>query len=413
MATDPITYQIFWTVFMQDGPSLRSIFRTSRDFTWFKGLRSKPVMFFMILTMAFVLAFPTLASAMTGYSANNQAWVKTDDVSQVLFSQFERAQYVINDGNRVGLSAHYAIASGDDEKMACGSVGCVDSCKCLAQQDQIAILTPSASLDIYDYGVSKPQGSKWNGKSLDSPTLNILYYWDRRSKMPFSFKNKTYDDEYFRTNDTAICQPVMENYQQKYQWGFSVIQLEITVCLIMLWTIGIYIMWATAHLRLVSMGIEHNAPGNFKSTVSLADAIRKECKEQNDKDVNSLTERELMTYIKTRLNGGRMMIQPSPLVPRQSVWNFIWKWTMENKAWTVAFAIVSVFTWCYAVVSLIWLTMTFSMVADWGKKTRNLVLLLSFVSDGLLPAGCLVVILLTKFFKKVFRKFSKRTFQAG
>lgn len=101
-------------------------------------------MFFMILTMTFVLAFPTLASAMTGYSANNQAWVKTDDVRQVPFSQFERAQYVINDGNRVSLSAKYAIVSEDDERMACGSFGCVAACKYLDFSDQPALLTPSA-----------------------------------------------------------------------------------------------------------------------------------------------------------------------------------------------------------------------------------------------------------------------------
>lgn len=144
MATDPITYQTFWTIFMQDGPSLRSVVRTLRDFTWFRGLRSKPIMSFMILTMMFVLAFPTLASAMTGYSANNQAWVKTDDVRQVLFSQFKRARYVINDGNRVGLSAKYAIVSNDDEDRICGFIGCIDACKYLAFSDRTAFLTPSA-----------------------------------------------------------------------------------------------------------------------------------------------------------------------------------------------------------------------------------------------------------------------------
>lgn len=231
--------------------------------------------------------------------------------------------------------------------------------------------------------------------------------------MPFAFENRTYDDEYFRTNDTAICQPVMEDYQQKYQWGFSVLQLEITVCLITLWTFGIYIMWATAHICLASIGIEYNAPGNYKSTMSLADAIRKECNEKNDKDVNSLTERELVSYIKTRLNGGRMMLQPSPLVPRQSLWRFIWRWTMADKAWTVAFVMVSCFTWFYVPVSLIWLTMIFSMAAGWGKKTRNLVLLLSVLSAGLLPAEYLVVIFLRRRFGGFFGYSTKGTSQAA
>lgn len=129
MMTDPITYQTFWTVFMQEGPSIRSIFLTIKDFIWFRGLRSKPTMIFMILTMTFVLAFPTLASAMTGYSANNVAVVKTDDVNQVLFSEFKRVEYVIQDGDRINKSSPFVFVSGDSEPEACGSSYCIATCK--------------------------------------------------------------------------------------------------------------------------------------------------------------------------------------------------------------------------------------------------------------------------------------------
>lgn len=136
MMTDPVTYQTFWTVFMQDGPSLWSTLHTFRDFAWRRGLRSKPTMVFMILTMIFVLAFPTLASAMTGYSANNEAVVKTDDVKQVLFSEFKDLQYVIHDGDRVNLSINYPIGSDKDD-----SVWCILNCKHLASLDHAAFLT--------------------------------------------------------------------------------------------------------------------------------------------------------------------------------------------------------------------------------------------------------------------------------
>lgn len=141
MMTDPVTYQTFWTVFMQDGPSLWSIILIFRDFTWLRGLRSKPIMFFMIITMIFVLAFPTLVSAMTGYSANNQAVVKMDDAKQVLFSEFEKARYVIHDGNRVNLRINYAISLYDNQAMACGSLDCITKCEHLASSDQVAFLT--------------------------------------------------------------------------------------------------------------------------------------------------------------------------------------------------------------------------------------------------------------------------------
>lgn len=226
------------------------------------------------------------------------------------------------------------------------------------------------------------------------------------------FENKIYDYEYFSTNDRTICQPVMENNQQTYQWGFSVLQLEITLCLLTLWIIGIYIMWVTAHLRLESMGIAYKAPGNFKSTISLADAIHKDFKEQRCKDVSSLTGRKLMSYVETRLNGGRVMVQAPPLIPRQSAWKLIRKWVMENKAWTFAFTIVSLSMMYYPVASLIWFTMTFSVVAGWSQKTRDLVFLLTLVSGGLVPAGYLVLIFLRKRFDFVFGGSVNGTSQA-
>lgn len=205
----------------------------------------------------------------------------------------------------------------------------------------------------------------------------------------------------------------MENNQQTYQWGFSVLQLEITLCLLTLWTFGTYIMWATAHLRLANIGLAYKAPGNFKSTLSLADAIRKEIKEQSDKDVNSLTERELASFIKTGLKGGRVMVQSPPLIPRQSAGKWIWKWAMANRAWTVAYTVVSLSMVFYGITSLIWLTMTFSMVAGWGQKTRYLALLLSLVSGGLLPAEYFLVRLLWERFNGFFGDYVDGTSQAG
>lgn len=205
----------------------------------------------------------------------------------------------------------------------------------------------------------------------------------------------------------------MENNQQTYQWGFSVLQLEITLCLLTLWAFGIYIMWATAHLRLASVGIAYNSPGKFKSTMNLADAIRKEFKEKYERDVNSLTEQKLTFYIKTRLNGGWVMMPSPPLIPVQSAWGYIWKWIIANKAWTVAFGLVSLSMVFYAITSLIWLTMTFSMVAGWGQKTRYLVFLLSLVSGGLLPTAYLVVILLRKRFNDVSGDCVNGTSRAG
>lgn len=153
--------------------------------------------------------------------------------------------------------------------------------------------------------------------TIDPPTLNITSYREE-NRRPFSFDDQLYDPEYFTTNDNAICQPIMQNGQQTYQWGFSILQLEITLCLLALWTFGISIMSASTYLRFGIMGIAYDAPGNIKSTLTLADTIRREIKEHNDKDACPLTQRELTSYIKTTLNGGRVMLQAPIDVSRQS-----------------------------------------------------------------------------------------------
>ena len=338
MTTDPVTYQTFWTVFIQDGPTLWSTFCTFRDFAGVRGLRSRMAMLFIVLTMAFVLAFPTLASSMTGYSASSQPWVKTDDINQVPFSGFGKARdlYVLHDIYRVTAGNQDAIVIAHDQYRACGSDYCINNCKHLAPVDQAALLTTLFALDISEYGVSKLQKSKWNGMDLGPPTLNISYH-----ESTFVYDNKLYEPKYF--NDRAICQPVVEHshQKQKYQWGFSIIQLEICLCLLTLWTFGIFIMWATAHLRFIGMGMPYNALGDFKSAVSLADAIRKELNQKSDKDLKSLTDRELMSTIKTHLNGGRVMMQSPPLIPEQRESELIRKRIEANEAWTIAIPLLS------------------------------------------------------------------------
>jgi hypothetical protein len=61
---------------MQSEASFRATVRMIRDFTSRRGLKSKIAMVFMIATMIFVMAFPTLASAMTGYTGKTEPVIK-------------------------------------------------------------------------------------------------------------------------------------------------------------------------------------------------------------------------------------------------------------------------------------------------------------------------------------------------
>lgn len=113
MQVAPVTFNTFRSIFMQRESSLDGLVKLLRDFTRWRGLHSKVAMVFMITSMVFVLAFPTLASAMTGYSGNVQPFVGEADKAYLPFNSFQPLYYVIHDGDRVGKTKEYNITDPD------------------------------------------------------------------------------------------------------------------------------------------------------------------------------------------------------------------------------------------------------------------------------------------------------------
>lgn len=105
----PITYDTFWTLFMSREVNLTTITGIIYDFTTGRSIKSKTTRIFIVLTMMFVLAWPTIAGAMTGYDSNNTAFVKNSDGTLAPFASFVPVLYVIEDGDRVGLDKGYIV----------------------------------------------------------------------------------------------------------------------------------------------------------------------------------------------------------------------------------------------------------------------------------------------------------------
>jgi hypothetical protein len=121
MDIQPINYRLFRTVFLENEASLPSTFNTIRGFVWQRKLRSKTAMIFMATTMIFIIAFPTLTSAMSGYDANVASYVPEDvnNPTYLPFKDFSRALYVIHDGWRIKEDGNYYIK---DETGSSGSM---------------------------------------------------------------------------------------------------------------------------------------------------------------------------------------------------------------------------------------------------------------------------------------------------
>jgi hypothetical protein len=116
MQVAPVTYNSFRTVFMQTESSVLSITRLLRDFTFRHGLQAKIATTFMIMTMAFILAFPTFASAMTGYSANVEPFVPDSEKNYLPFSTFQPLYYIIHDGDRIGKTKDYNVTDDNNDR---------------------------------------------------------------------------------------------------------------------------------------------------------------------------------------------------------------------------------------------------------------------------------------------------------
>jgi hypothetical protein len=113
MERNPVSYGTFEAVTLQDS-SLSATFQTSRDLFLNQGPRAKATVLWMTISAAFVIAFPTMVSAMTGYSSTVEA-VVTVNGTFIPFSDFQMVRYVIHDGDRVpGLSKDYLVTSSRD-----------------------------------------------------------------------------------------------------------------------------------------------------------------------------------------------------------------------------------------------------------------------------------------------------------
>lgn len=76
------------------------------------------VMLFMILSLIFVMVFPTLAGAMTGYTATYAAFIKDDDGNYARFATFHPVVYEIHDSqyrvyNITSIVPYYSKTGGE------------------------------------------------------------------------------------------------------------------------------------------------------------------------------------------------------------------------------------------------------------------------------------------------------------
>lgn len=228
MESEPVTYQLFRTIFIESDASVLSTCRTIRSFVWQRKLRSNVAMAFMIATMIFILAFPTLVSAMSGYDSNVASRVLDRDDNLIPFNNFSMPLYVIHDGWRLNQSGNYWITGetsrGKDPVMSsysscsstpytsysdidCDVLESVSRCKYHSHNDH-DICWHKRDVAAYGLGGTLNESSRFYNHTagmnitLPAPTLNISIFASAPERFPGRNSSQVQNVTWVRQNQT-------------------------------------------------------------------------------------------------------------------------------------------------------------------------------------------------------------------
>jgi len=94
-----------------------------RDFATNRRARAKLAAAWVILASLFVLAFPTLNDAMSGYNTNVSAFMEDRRGVLLPWSDYRQVWFTIHDGERLGLQNPTYVAGTADDMAECATVG--------------------------------------------------------------------------------------------------------------------------------------------------------------------------------------------------------------------------------------------------------------------------------------------------
>ncbi|KAK4182960.1 hypothetical protein QBC35DRAFT_394917 [Podospora australis] len=334
MQRKPVSYRTYHAVFIRQESSFLTVYRLLCKHGVSTVLGSRVATVFMATTLCWILAFPTLTSAMTGYTANTEPFVR--DISERSnykpFQAFDIVAYTLRNSNRVNLTEPYFVRYRFD------------------------LGSPA------EYGFRKETEaeSKWDDKMLPSPLLYIdafyippkiapdlyghdwwdsAYDWTDPIGRQFPFRNKSetrfvsgnqfYPLEYVREN--GRCQPVAE----EYGWGFSFLQLQVSMVVLLVWSVGVYIMWLHSNFNLPLTKYDE-VPKDWACVMHMAATLSRDLKAQG-LDAEAVTDRQLKTLISELGDGGSISfgaeLEHDAVI---GIWRAIGRWVNMERWWTLA-----------------------------------------------------------------------------
>ncbi|CAI6336751.1 unnamed protein product [Periconia digitata] len=361
MEVQPINYQLFRSVFLENDASLASTYLIIKNFFSRGRLRSVTAMIFIASVLLYIAAFPTIISAMSGYDSEVASYVMDSNQNLVPFSDYSRLAMIVHDAGRIGLEDDYVVTMPDPDGEPVFSYysrcyngpenpkyGCKyyrsfisyirQSYNNSDQPSQISLTNDNdANPDLINKPVTHAIGPPRlnitcymcaNPEDIPDPGPIYASYWWRA--------NEVYDNTAIR--DNGKCQN-----QGTYKWGFSLIQLAIGVVMLLLWTIGMFAMWLRAHLTMKIRDRQTSGvAGKNRAVLELAESMQKELG-LYDIEPHTLRESELEERIKKEARGGAIAYAyPDEQPPKYNLMKGLKGWYRREKWWIGAVFVVVV-----------------------------------------------------------------------
>lgn len=100
----------FEAIALQDS-TFFALYKQIRNFFSIKGWRHQLRVLWIILSTLFIVAFPTLVGAMTGYAPVTDPFVEGKDGQLVPLTSYRQVRYIVHDADRVGLNKPLLLAN--------------------------------------------------------------------------------------------------------------------------------------------------------------------------------------------------------------------------------------------------------------------------------------------------------------
>lgn len=258
---DSMAYDTFSSLSL-GGPTAWGLWMLGRDL-FSTAQRKKAWFVAMGVSLLWVLFFPTVMSAMTGYIALSAPYVKMDDKALMPWYDFtlrwsERPAAWVADGDRIGLQPNRVIFKSDDEQIYKALQDCmfVSLFRMLTLRvglNHSSVLSSHADTFYFYYCPSIDVRGSYCDPSIDpliinGTTYNLTTFQPQLNiKLPCQvYHDAVYCERNFMHDTSSRIQCIGKDI---YAWGFSERFLTMTVLLRTVWCLGLLAMHHLATRR--------------------------------------------------------------------------------------------------------------------------------------------------------------------